>query len=89
MYCGFFLQILSHKLKLICGFKDEVKHELVFGVEPPQISLYFTSKRDVFKVLLSSSSIILKVFQSFFGGGALAPLTISKECLFKPLTLTE
>lgn len=53
------------------------------------ISFYFTSKeRDVFKVLLSSS-IILKVFQSFFGGGALAPLTISKECLFKPLTLTE
>lgn len=70
MYCGFFLQILSHKLKLICGFKDEVKHELVFGVEPPQISLYFTSKeRDVFKVLLSSSSIILKVFQSFFWWG--------------------
>lgn len=49
--------------------RHELKHELVFGVEPPQISLYFTSKeRDVFKVLLSSS-IILKVFQSFLGGG--------------------
>lgn len=42
--------------------RHELKHELVFGVEPPQISLYFTSKeRDVF---------ILKVFQSFFWGGA-------------------
>lgn len=49
--------------------RHELKHELVFDVEPQQISLYFTSKeRDVFKVLLSSS-IILKVFQSFFLGG--------------------